>query len=1286
MNKGNYRGAFTECNQKQQNVFSLFNSPSQDDQCFGFLKGILQNAEEDNQQEELYQRSSQIGEYQPKQKFSIQKRLFKDNDNQYYDISDDCRYEDNTIAQNLAKNQQIMYDQKNVGQIFQHQRNLFGQQQQGNYGSYHHYAQTVYQEKQPEEARILNLNVKSSRNLLSSFQTTNEKQQQSHSEYDEEKFQSPTEIVNKQDSQRLMAYEDMQQPEKQCNQDSSFPNNIFNKRILKNQYLSDQLNQKVSQSSSNSSNKKDSLQQQHNNIFAQFQNQQNQYSILKSQFPSSQHQQQQLIEINRYKGFQTKKGNEIIFQTQTQLSSASSQNQQSSNKENSQNTSHSSTSSSGLSGYTYSGDVQNQANNSQDSSSSQKQSQFQNQMITSQKKLQQQLQKELNPKIFQMSQTRLSAYQSNFIPLKQQQMIAFPDKSRDQLNTIQKQTSQANLEQKSQYMQNISNQAQISSTSSSSLSSSSKSQIQSSTHPSCSSPSSQSSCSSDAQNNLRNLSFSSSHKISLPSSSLQTNQQTAQNAYNQNLAQGKPLKSIGSSGKKPFGKSKQPVYYEKQQTFNNQNPQVVQQQQFQKLEFVEQQQSLPYQTPIKKECQSPSISSCQEDTCQNQYGFNSPLYTPNTMGKLHRIKETFYESTPINEFKQRFARKIKQLRQELKDNCKTPEGSQINVQSSCSSILQKEIKQKLSFVEILGTSIAKMSQIKPNIYWKLMFELADYAKKDCMYHEAKYFYKIAINLQPFCPDIWLEYAKMEEDYGNLQKAKEILENAYPFCKMSDSLILKLLRIIEKIGKIEDIRVILSNLNQLKIDKCWKIYIEGAFIEIRFGNIKNAERILKMLHSYLDLNGQVCYEYARVLELQGKYQQALNICQQAQDKGLKCTSLWTLYLKLYEKTCTGIQASVLDKFIRQANASLPKEIIWKIYLEIAQICEKKNAIHLAKQYLMMSIRNAHESMRWKPLIQVAKIELLLGNKENANKVIQKTLEACSDKQKPYLIIEAAKCAEIAGDVNSALSQMESLKSHMKSEWKIYMEYISMLIRNKKHKEASQVIKESLYTHTLAGRLWGELIQLEHIKATNNDLNSAFEFFLVALEEVPKSGEVWCEGARLCMNPFGNKYDLMKAKQFLEYAIFFTPQYGDSFIEALRLYTILGERDQIKQLKNVISYQLNFIYQRIYYQQKYQQKTIISQPNYGHLWYYMKETTRDTSIDVWKKMKTLISQEVDNTFVYYQKRMTSIDLQSEKQYTPMITGLTEYNDLFFNENIPQEIRWKTIFYLDQSLNQI
>lgn len=68
---------------------------------------------------------------------------------------------------------------------------------------------------------------------------------------------------------------------------------------------------------------------------------------------------------------------------------------------------------------------------------------------------------------------------------------------------------------------------------------------------------------------------------------------------------------------------------------------------------------------------------------------------------------------------------------------------------------------------------------------------------------------------------------MEEDYGNLFKAKDLLYKAYPFCKMSDTLILKLLRIIEKIGDIREMRVLLSNLSQMKLEKSWKFYVEGA---------------------------------------------------------------------------------------------------------------------------------------------------------------------------------------------------------------------------------------------------------------------------------------------------------------------------------------------------------------------------------------------------------------------------------------------------------------------------
>ena len=62
---------------------------------------------------------------------------------------------------------------------------------------------------------------------------------------------------------------------------------------------------------------------------------------------------------------------------------------------------------------------------------------------------------------------------------------------------------------------------------------------------------------------------------------------------------------------------------------------------------------------------------------------------------------------------------------------------------------------------------------------------------------------------------------------------------------------------------------------------------------------------------------------------------------------------------------------------------------------------------------------------------------------------------------------------------------------------------------------------------------------------------------ALLEIPKSGEVWCEGARLCMSKHPNNpyFNLEKALKYLDFAIQFTPQYGDSFLETIRVCELM-----------------------------------------------------------------------------------------------------------------------------------
>ena len=56
-----------------------------------------------------------------------------------------------------------------------------------------------------------------------------------------------------------------------------------------------------------------------------------------------------------------------------------------------------------------------------------------------------------------------------------------------------------------------------------------------------------------------------------------------------------------------------------------------------------------------------------------------------------------------------------------------------------------------------------------------------------------------------------------------------------------------------------------------------------------------------------------------------------------------------------------------------------------------------------------------------------------------------------------------------------------------------------------------------------------------------------FFRLALHRVAESGEVWCEGARVFLNPISKHFNPLNAQRCLNFAVYFTPQYGDSFIE-------------------------------------------------------------------------------------------------------------------------------------------
>ncbi len=258
---------------------------------------------------------------------------------------------------------------------------------------------------------------------------------------------------------------------------------------------------------------------------------------------------------------------------------------------------------------------------------------------------------------------------------------------------------------------------------------------------------------------------------------------------------------------------------------------------------------------------------------------------------------------------------------------------------------------------------------------------------------------------------------------------------------------------------------------------------------------------------------------------------------------------------------------IDRYLSQATECLPRDMLWKIYLEIAGIAERKNNVKKSKCFITKAIMGCPENVKWKCFVLGSRLELKDNYPEKAKKLVNHYLQTQNEKQKYHLLIESSKISEFQDDIPRTIMYFENTRDYMRSEWKAYLEYIHMLIRNHQYEQALEVAKESLYYHNLAGRLWASMIQLQHIMGSSNSGTDAFKSFMIAVNEVPKSGEVWCEGARVCLNPLSERFNLEKAKKYLNFAIYFTPQYGDSFIEAMRLYLLLDERKEYLALKKV-----------------------------------------------------------------------------------------------------------------------
>jgi len=309
--------------------------------------------------------------------------------------------------------------------------------------------------------------------------------------------------------------------------------------------------------------------------------------------------------------------------------------------------------------------------------------------------------------------------------------------------------------------------------------------------------------------------------------------------------------------------------------------------------------------------------------------------------------------------------------------------------------------------------------------------------------------------------------------------------------------------------------------------------------------------------------------------------------------------------------------------------ISKELVWKLHFEVAQITERgyknsldENWITDARNAYVQSILRCPKNLQWKVWLAGGRTEVVAGNYDKAKKLIQRALQDVPKKSRATVLLDYSRLEEFFDNLDAAREILQNARINEKRDWKVFLESIMLEIRSNNTEQAIANCKLALEVHPGTGRLWALLIQLQ---STNGHVQQR-RSFVQALEHVPKSGEVWCQGARLHLNPFSAQFDLEIARKYLGFAIRFTPQYGDSFIELLRLDIITKylelaseteEKEEGRNSREILSSLNNTAVEL---------SCINADPNYGLLFFHCKREIFDTAKQVLRVAKRLIVDEL------------------------------------------------------------
>eukprot|EP00606_Chrysophyceae_sp_TOSAG23-5_P001046 GSChrysophyteH2.ASY1.ANO1.119.1 assembled CDS len=507
------------------------------------------------------------------------------------------------------------------------------------------------------------------------------------------------------------------------------------------------------------------------------------------------------------------------------------------------------------------------------------------------------------------------------------------------------------------------------------------------------------------------------------------------------------------------------------------------------------------------------------------------------------------------------------------------------------------LKERSSALEAEAYAKHMLSRVQPSVQWCIYLELADFAKRRNDLDQARENYRLVCEAQPLAVQGWLDWSKLEEECGRFAESLKILRRGLHRCHFNETLLTKAVKQQERLNMLKDARSMLSVLKYESIDKVWRAVLEGALLEVRAGRLAVARQLLKFLMQNVPWYGPIYFEAYKLEEKNGSMKAAVDVVRKGLAELPRYGPLWFGLFKMLEHADIDSELSSylygrtprLERMRAEVSTSvlvISRELVWKVHFEHSQALSRA-ADASAFGLMTMSILACPLNLRWKIWLVGARLEVSAGRISCARRLLCQALAEAPPKTRCTAYLECSRLEEYVGNVDLARRILQHACEEVPHEWKTSLELTLLEARAGRLLHATRLARQSLYQHPGTGRIWALYVQLCHQKPP-----SKHDALLNALRNVPKSGEVWAEGARCRLNPLRyNCFDLGGAQKFLGFAIQFTPQYGDTFLELLR----------VEVLAQVILPRV---------------RCINADPNYGTLWDFNRMRPCDTPADILK----------------------------------------------------------------------